>query len=82
MTWKIKSNTDFQKEYNKQDDKVQLLLDFAMDLIIESDDPKKLPLTLKCPSNEDKCFLKLPQLHAIIFQMHRSTRKVEFLNCQ
>ena len=79
--WKIKTNEEFLKKFKKIGGSAQLLLKFAMEIILESDDPKKLPLTLKCPSNPDKCLLKLPDLHCIIFSIHRKEKMIEFIHC-
>ena len=81
MVWKGKSGDDFKKEYDS-DRELQPLFDFAIELILYSDDPSKLPLTISCPGHPDSCMINLQNAHAVIFRIHGKINRIEFIHCQ
>ena len=80
MTWKGTRGSDFKNQY-KNNTNQQGLIDFAIALVLESNDPKTLPLTIECPSSTDKCMLNLQNTHAIIYRIHSNSNEIEFIFC-
>ena len=80
MTWNSNKGSDFNDRY-KNCKGQQELFDFAIALILESNDPKTLPLTLECPSSTDKCMMNLQNTHAIIYRIRSSSNEIEFIWC-
>ena len=80
MTWKSKKGSDFNDQY-KTNTNLHELFDFAITLVLESNDPKTLSLTIECPSSTDKCMINLQNTHAIIYKIHSSSNEIEFIFC-
>jgi len=80
LTWKIQRGSDFKSQYKNHVDQ-QELFDFAIALILESNDPRTLPLTITCPNDINKCMVNLQNTHAIIIRIHTDSNEIEFIFC-
>jgi len=80
LTWNSQKGSDFNIQYVDCKDQHELF-DFAIALLLESIDPKTLPLTIECPSSTDKCMVNLQNNHAIIYRIHSNSNEIEFIYC-
>ena len=80
MTWKSELGDDFKTPYSNVE--IHDLIDFGINLIIESQDPSQLPLTAQFPARNEDVFMNLQNTHCIIFRIHWSDNKIEFIYCR
>lgn len=80
MTWLSEVGPDFEILYNKNPE-LHSLYKYAMALILESNDPRQLPLTISMPVKPNYFMMNLQETHCIIFRIEEQMNTIEFIFC-
>jgi len=81
MTWDSETSSEFDSAYKKNKE-LHSLFKFGMALVLESDDPRNLPLTAVFPGNRDYVMLNLQETHCLIFMIKHDPDEIEFIECR